>query len=85
MKSTWKNPEEYDSAAENLVNLFKENFERYEEDATIKRDGCWTTINGRTAGRLMNGRGDDLHATSRNHRSGFVSDIERKRRLARNE
>ena len=34
VKSTWKNPEEYDSAAENLVNLFKENFERYEEDAT---------------------------------------------------
>ena len=26
--------EGYDSTAENLVNLFKENFERYEEDAT---------------------------------------------------
>ena len=34
VRSTWKKPEEYDAAAENLVNLFKENFERYEEDAT---------------------------------------------------
>ena len=34
VRSTWKKPEEYDEAAENLVQLFKDNFERYEEDAT---------------------------------------------------
>ena len=34
VRSTWKKPEEYDAAAENLVHLFKDNFERYEEDAT---------------------------------------------------
>lgn len=32
VKGTWKNPEDYDNAAEALVSLFKENFEMFSED-----------------------------------------------------
>ena len=47
-----------------------------------ERPGLW--LDGGTHASEWTG-GMTSHATSRNHRSGFVSDIERKRRLARNE
>jgi len=33
VKGTWKNPRDYDNAAESLVSLFKENFEMFSEDS----------------------------------------------------
>ncbi len=33
VKSTWNKPEDYDSAAEDLVSLFQENFEMFSDDA----------------------------------------------------